>query len=388
LPSAAVLRPGFRERHVRNRKIRLRWRRHLPAFAGRERQQAQTHDEPTSLMHGKFLAIDRSGLQAIVAWLRSRKERSAWPGENAINTLLNIQAFVRTARLGSFSAAARELGVAPSVITKRLTQLEKALGAQLVIRSTRGLSLTSAGERLLPRFVHLNAELDEIFVGAAPASQTKLIEGQLRIKAPTTLASVRLGAIFGDFLALHPGVTLEVALVDRSVNPLEEGFDFSIGALPVTYPNVTDVPLCPYDLVTCSAPRYFNGRPMPAQPSELVGYECLTSVLFHASWPFDTPSGHVTVDVHSRMHSSDSRMLREATLKGLGIAVLPRFLVEQDLRDGALVEVLENFPIVAFWVKALVPRIRMKKPAVREMLSFLKARMQVPLEPPRQAANT
>jgi DNA-binding transcriptional LysR family regulator len=263
------------------------------------------------------------------------------------------------------------------VITKRLTQLEKALGSQLIVRSTRGLSLTAAGERLLPRFVRLNGELDEIFSGAAPpASQSKLIEGHLRIKTPTTLTSVVLSPLFGDFLALHPAITLEVVLVDRSVNPLEEGFDLSIGALPVTYPNVTDVPLCPYELVTCASPAYMASRPKPKHPSELVGFECLTSVLFRASWAFETPRGQVTVEVHSKMHASDSRLLREATLRGLGIALLPRFLADQDLKDGKLVQVLEDFPVVTHWVKALVPRIRLKKPAVRELVSFLKTRLQ------------
>lgn len=289
------------------------------------------------------------------------------------------------ARLGSFSAAARELSVAPSVVTKRITQLEKGLGMQLVVRSTRGLALTAAGERFLPRFVRLVAELDEIFVGTHP--DDRKIEGHLRIKGPTTITSTCLGPLFADFQLLHPGLSLDIALVDRSVNPLEEGFDLALGALPVSYPNVIDIPLCTYDLVTCCAPSYLTGKTRPEHPTELVDHQCLTTVLFRTTWVFESSRGALSVEVHSRMHSSDSRVVRDAARRGLGVAILPRFLADEDLKSGVLIPVLEEFPPAVFWLKALVPRMKMNKPAVRELVSFLKASMQpVPPWDSRQAA--
>lgn len=293
----------------------------------------------------------------------------------SINSLLNISAFVRVARLGSFSSAARDLGVAPSVITKRITQLEKSLRTQLVVRSTRGLALTAAGDRLLPRFVRLVAELDEIFTGAGV--DDRRIEGHLRIKSPTTITSTFLGGLFADFQVQHPGLTLEIVLMDRSVNPLEEGFDFSIGALPVSYPNVIDVPLCPYDLMTCCAPAYLRDRTAPSHPTDLVDHECLTTVLFRTTWVFESSRGALNVEVHSRLHASDSRVLREAALRGLGVAILPRFLADEDVRAGRLVALLEEFPVATFWIKALVPRMKMNRPAVRELVAFLKTQLQL-----------
>lgn len=265
--------------------------------------------------------------------------------------------------------------MAPSVITKRITQLEKSLQTQLVVRSTRGLALTAAGERLLPRFVRLVAEFDEIFSGAG--ADTHRIEGHLRIKSPTTITSVFLGGLFSDFQLQHPGLTLEIALVDRSVNPLEEGFDFSIGALPVSYPNVLDVPLCPYDLVVCCSRKYLENKEMPRHPTDLVDYECLTTVLFRTTWVFESSRGALNVEVHSRLHATDSRILREGALRGLGVAILPRFLADEDLRTGRLVRLLEDFPVATFWIKALVPRMKMNKPAVRELVAFLKTQLQV-----------
>lgn len=304
----------------------------------------------------------------------TRGANSLLDARKPINTLLGINAFLKVARLGSFSAAARELSVAPSVVTKRITQLEKSLGTQLVIRSTRGLALTAAGERFLPRFVRLVAELDEIFSGTE--ADDRKIEGHLRIKSPTTITSARLGSLFAEFQVLHPAVSLDIALVDRSVNPLEEGFDLALGALPVSYPNVVDVPLCPYDLVTCCSPSYLKGRPRPEHPTDLVDHQCLTTVLFRTTWLFDSSRGALSVEVHSRMHSSDSRVLREAACRGLGIAILPRFVAEDDLKSGALIPLLEEFPVAVFWLKALVPRMKMNKPAVRELVAFLKSSMQ------------
>jgi DNA-binding transcriptional LysR family regulator len=139
---------------------------------------------------------------------------------------------------------------------------------------------------------------------------------------------------------------------------------------------VVDVPLCPYDLVACCAPSYLEGRARPQHPTELVDHPCLTTVLFRTTWIFESSRGSLSVEVHSRMHSSDSRVLREAARRGLGIAILPRFLADEDLDSGLLVPLLEEFPVAVFWVKALVPRMKMNKPAVRELISFLKASLQ------------
>jgi DNA-binding transcriptional LysR family regulator len=291
-----------------------------------------------------------------------------------MNPVLNITAFVRVARLGSFSAAARELGVAASVITKRITQLEKSLEAQLIVRSTRGLALTAAGDRFLPRFVRVLAEFEEIFGGAI--GNGPRLEGHLRIKSPTTIATEFLGKVVAEFQVEHPGVSIDLVLMDRSVNPLEEGFDIALGALPVSYPNVVDVPMCQYELVTCCAPAYLKGKSIPRHPTELVDYECLTTTLFRTTWVFESSRGAVSVEVHSRLHASDSRVLREAALRGLGIAILPRFLADESIREGALVPVLPEFPVATFWLKALVPRMKMSRPVIRELVAYLKSGLQ------------
>ena len=291
-----------------------------------------------------------------------------------MDTLHNISAFIRVARLGSFSAAAREMKAVPSVITKRISQLEKELGTRLILRSTRGLSLTSAGERYLPRFVRLIAAHEEIFNESEHDSHR--VDGLLRIQTPPTITSMFLGTLLTNFQIKHPRVDMDVILMERSVNPLEEGFDMALGAWPISYPNVVDVPLCRYELVCVCAPAYLRGRERPEHPTDLVDHHCLTTVLFRSSWTFTHPRGSMTIEVHSRLQSSDARMVREAARKGMGISILPRFLVSEDLRDGSLVPLLEDFLVTGYWLKVLVPRMRMNRPAVRELVAFLKDSIQ------------
>ncbi len=265
--------------------------------------------------------------------------------------------------------------MAPSVITKRIGQLEKALSVRLVNRSTRGLTLTTAAESLLPRFVRLVAEFDELFKSSAPDDQQ--VDGNLRIKSPTTVTTEFLGSAYTEFLQLYASVDLEIVLVDRSVNPLEEGFDCCIGALPVSYPNVIDIPLCPYELVVCCAPSYLRGKNEPRHPTELVDFECLTTTLFRTSWLFDGPRGALSVEVHSRLHSSDGRVMREELLHGLRDVVHWRATWrEDDIRCGRLVPLLQEFPLASHWLKALVPRMKMNRPVVREFITFLKTRLE------------
>jgi DNA-binding transcriptional LysR family regulator len=285
-----------------------------------------------------------------------------------------VNVFLRVARLRSFSAAAREQGVSTSVVTRRIDQLERVLGTKLLVRSTRGLSLTAAAEHLVPRFMRMAAEFDELFRGAA--SDGEYVEGHLRVKAPTTVTTEFLGALFTDFLQQHPGVTMDVRLIDHTVNPLEEGYDCCLGAMPVSYPNVIDVPLARYELVTCCSPEYLRGRTAPRHPNELVDHECLSTRLFLGSWLFESPSGAISVNVHSRIHVSDGRVMREAARRGLGIAALAYYLADEDLRNRRLVQLLPDYPLATHWLKAMVPRMKMSRPVVRAFVEFLKLRLR------------
>lgn len=259
------------------------------------------------------------------------------------------------------------------MVTKRITRLEERMRTRLIVRSTRGLALTAAGERFLPRFMRVVAELEELFIGCT--SDPEGIEGHVRIQGPTTVTSMFLGALFSEFQAGNPRVSLDIHLLDRSVNPLEEGIDMVFGAQQTSYPNVVDIPLCQYPMVCCSSREYLRGRQKPMHPQELVDHECLTSMLLGNTWQFENPAGPVSVDVQTRFHANDARVVLEGVRRGLGIAILPRYVAEEDLRSGHLLMLLDEFPVARVWLKAMVPRMKMDKPVVRELVTFLKTRM-------------
>ena len=140
------------------------------------------------------------------------------------------------------------------------------------------------------------------------------------------------------------------------------------------------MPLCPYPLVLCCNKNYVAEWGLPQHPSDLVEHRCLTSLLMGNNWMFKSQRGSLNIEVHSLLRANDSRVILQAVQRGLGVAILPRYLVDAELRSGGLIEVLSEYPVEEFWLKALVPNMKLTKPAVRELVKFLKEHMQ-PLPP-------
>jgi DNA-binding transcriptional LysR family regulator len=287
-----------------------------------------------------------------------------------MDTIRNIKAFLLVARTNSISVAARQVGVVPSVITKRLDRLEDQMGVPLLQRSTRGISLTGAGEARLPRLQTLVAELDAIFQESQ--ASTSEMEGHLRIKSPTTIAILDLGEMLTRFQIAHPKIGIELVMLDRSVNPIEEGFDIAIGALPTSYPGVIDEPLCPYPRVVCASPAYLERREAPRHPRDLVQHDCLTFATTGLNWTFESRRGLINVDVKAKLSANDSQLLLRAAIAGMGIARIASHIAMPSIERGELVTLLPDYPVPEFWVKALIPKNRIDKPAVRQLVGMLK----------------
>jgi len=287
-----------------------------------------------------------------------------------MDTVLNLKAFIETARTGSFSAAGRKLGLAPSVITKRVDQLEWRVKAQLFTRTTRKVLLTEAGEHFLPRARKLVDELEEMMNGAATVS-TGMV-GRIRLKLPSTLGVVFLAKTLSAFQRTYPGVSLNVVTIDRSVNPAEEEFDIAIGALPVVYAGVVDEPLCVYPRLACAAPAYLAAHGAPQHPHDLSDHECLIFTPSGTAWTFQSSGGMLVVEGKSNFSANNSHILLAAAREGRGIAVLARTIAQPALLAGELVPLLEAYPIPDLWLRALVPKSRINVPHVRALLDWFK----------------
>jgi DNA-binding transcriptional LysR family regulator len=291
-----------------------------------------------------------------------------------MDTLSNLKAFVAAAETGSFSAAARQAGLVPSVISKRIEQLEWRIRAPLFTRTTRKLTLTDVGERYLPVVRALVRQVDDALAGMAQASGE--LEGHIRIKIPTTLGVLNLSRLLNQFLVEQPMISMDIVLADRSVNPLEEGFDLAIGARPESYGQVRDHPLCPISRRLCAAPAYLQRRGAPQAPAELMDHDCLVFATSGTRWEFQGPQGLVGVDVRPKLKSNDGSALCQATLDGLGVSVLADYLVAPALARGELVELMPDHHLPDLWLKALVPANRIELPRIRSLLHWLTVQLQ------------
>ncbi len=290
--------------------------------------------------------------------------------------LIDIKAFLTSARTGGFSAAAREINTTPSVITKRVNRLEDRVGVKLFTRSTRHLSLTAEGERLRPQLQVLVAELEDAITSVRDSSRE--LRGTLRIRCPTTVGTLFVGESITRFQQQHPGMSIDLILMDRLVNPLEEGLDISLGAPSQTFISVKEVPLCPYPRVLVSSPDYLAARGTPRSPADLVDHDCLAFMPVGLTWAFESRSGPISVDVRSRFTVNDSRILLDAAIAGLGLTVVPEFLAREPLRQGKLIALMPDFPVIPLWFKAMIPSHKVRHPEIIALIDHMKKEFDPP----------
>ena len=288
-----------------------------------------------------------------------------------MDTILNMKAFLATARSGSFSEAARQLSVAPSVVSKRVNQLEWQLRSRLLERTTRRVRLTEIGEQYLPTIRGIISEYDDLVAGMLRSPGE--LEGHIRVKAPSTLTHLHLGKVFTEFQQTNSRVTLEVVLIDRSVNPIEEGFDVVLGILPTSYEGVVEEALLPYPRIACASPAYLTAHGNPKHPRDLASHDCIVFQPAGATWTFHSRRGPINVSVRPKFSTNDIQVSVAAAQEGGGIAVLSKFIAKQALRSGALVPVLEEFPLPDHWLKAFIPQSRVGLARVQALLTAIRS---------------
>lgn len=282
----------------------------------------------------------------------------------------NLRTFLAVARTGSFAAAARELDVSASVVTKRISQLEWRLKTPVFERTTRRVSLTTAGQQHLPAIQRLVSDLDGILAGVQQAAPE--LQGRLRVKVPTSLAVMHLAGLFNEFLGRYPLVSLELVALDRPVNPVDEGFDIALTLMPDAFGGVIEEPLCPIRRLLCAAPAYLRANGTPLEPRDLARHDVLNFVPTGNVLAFESTTGDVSVSVNPRFSSNEAQLVAAAAVAGHGIAVLGDYLALPAVRAGTLVQVLEDYPLPQLWLKALVPENRAHTARVRALLETLR----------------
>jgi len=289
-----------------------------------------------------------------------------------LDRFVALQVFRHVAELKSFAEAGRRLSLSAPAISKNIAELEAHVGARLINRTTRRMSLTDEGRIYLEhvaRGLDALAEADEALgpIRAAPA-------GTLRVSAPMTVTLTRLSAAIPTFLARYPDLKLDLHLDDRRVDIVREGFDLAVRGSD----NFEDSSLVARRLavmrhVLCAAPSYFASRPAPRTPSDLKSH---THVRFglsaHADvWSFTRGGRTEQVAVDARYSVSSSLAVRDALRAGFGVGLIPRPYVEEDLREGRLQAALEDWSADETTLYAVYPSRQHMAPKLRVFLDFL-----------------
>jgi DNA-binding transcriptional LysR family regulator len=274
----------------------------------------------------------------------------------SLENLTSMALFAHVVRHRSFTAAAREAGLAKSAVSRRVAELEARLGVRLLARTTRKLSLTEEGVRYYEHCAALLAVAGAAEEAAAGAS--KELRGRLRVNAPVTFAQMFLAGPIADFASRYPAVDVELTADDRFVDVIEGGFDVVVRVTgKLADSSLVARKLATDRLVICGSPAYLAERGRPASPADLIDHHCLhyTLVTREAEWRFRKPDGRPFVaPALGSFASSDGMVLRAAALRGLGLAVLPEMLVAGDVRAGHLELVLEGTRRAPFVIYAVV----------------------------------
>lgn len=285
-----------------------------------------------------------------------------------------MKVFRRVIELEGFSAAARDLGLSNAAVSKNVSELEADLGVRLLTRTTRRLSVTEAGEAYYRRCVRVLEELDEARDEVADLAHTP--RGTLRVSAPVSFALMHLAPAIPRFLELHPGLKLDLVLNDRVVDLVEEGFDLALrGGGELSDSSLVARKLAPIRRVVCGAPTYFQRRTIPKSPRDLADHECLVYSLASSprQWSFRHEGSELSVRVDGRYQVSNSIALKQALLSGLGLSLIPIFIVGPELRRGELRAVLTRFHPAPQSLYAVHPHRRYVPQKTRSFIDFLSA---------------
>jgi len=292
----------------------------------------------------------------------------------AMEPLSALSAFVRIAETGSVSQAARDLGLSKSAASKKLAALEDRLGARLVNRTTRRLSLTEVGAAFLERAQRVLAELEEAEQAVGRLSAEP--RGTLRVSAPMSFGVLHVAPALGGFMTRYPDIAVALDLNDRRVDVVEEGYDVAIRVADLPDSSLVARRLAPARRVVCASPAYWRRRGVPAHPRDLAGHECLIYTYLPApnEWRFRDAGSPLTVRVDGRLKANNGDALREAAMAGLGVCLAPTFIVGPDLRAGRLAVALEAFEDPAPAIHAVYPHRRHLSAKVRAFVDFLAER--------------
>ncbi|WP_063668608.1 LysR family transcriptional regulator [Aliivibrio fischeri] len=257
-----------------------------------------------------------------------------------------LKVFTRVARLGTFTAAANELNTTQSAISKKIAWLEKQVGITLFHRHARAISLTTGGKQYLRLTLKLIDEMN--LVESQLRHEQTSISGTLTLSVPSAFSVQKLSIPLNEFLNLHPDLSVNVSVSDKFVDLVESDIDIAIRASYLKDSGLKAKWFMDNELVYFASPEYLAQHPSITDAHELTQHQCLTYSLFTPSdlWRFSEGNTELKIKVKEQLRSDSPGMLVKMATLGQGIAAMPKWMVEHELKSGALTQVLEQYKTV------------------------------------------
>lgn len=286
-----------------------------------------------------------------------------------------MRAFVAVITAGSFKGAGERLGMSTALVSKYVSHLEGRLGARLINRTTRSLSITEIGEVYFQRCQQLLDDVDDL--EAVVLDQAVTPKGSLRVTAPRTFGELYLAPLVGEFVSDHPDVSVKMDLNDRFVNIVDEGFDLAIRIGELEDSSLYARKISQTRLCICAAPQYLADATELKAPKDLAHHNCVIDINRRNAdmWPL-MENGRVELfKVQGHQEVNSALASRQMVLSGVGLALIPEFAVKEDIQEGSLVEVLEQYNVPSIGIYAVYPHNRHLANKVRVFVDFLSARL-------------
>lgn len=290
-----------------------------------------------------------------------------------------MRLFVTVVDLGSQSAAADQLDLSRPVVSRYLAELEAWVGARLMHRTTRKLSLTTAGEETLPRCRQMLELADEL--QAAVTLPGDAPRGLLRISVSTSFGQAQLAAAVTDYVRLYPEVSVDLQMLDRTVNLVDERIDLAIRTSHELDPSLIARKLTVCRSVLCASPAYLREHPAPQEVEALSRHNCLSHSYYGKSlWHFTRNAEDVSVPVQGNITANEASTLLSAALAGAGITLLPSYQAATYVQRGELVRLLPEAEPRVMTIYAVYASRKQMPATLRSMLDFLASRFTAPPE--------
>jgi DNA-binding transcriptional LysR family regulator len=289
-----------------------------------------------------------------------------------MDRLDSLESFVAVVEAGQFSAAAERLGIGKSVVSRRVSELEEHLGARLLQRTTRRLSLTEAGRDFYPRALQLLEDLAEAEQSVSSGQQA--LSGRIRLATPLTFGLLHLAPLINRFMQAHPGVVLDLDMNDGQVNLIQEGVDLALRIGSLGDSSLIALPLAPVRALIVASPDYLSRNGTPATPEELQSHPALC----YSNLPepqkvqlTDRNGRDATITLSLRLLANNGDLLLGAAEAGLGICRSPTFIAYRAIQEGRLVPLLRDYRLPVATAYAVYPSRRFVPLRVRALMEYL-----------------